>query len=264
MKHQPNRYWSTTKISNIGTKTATRIPSIIIWRVHWSRIWRESLGCIQLYGSRFLKALSWSMILNVYLQQKLETRHLLLFSFRGNPATCGSLRHQPRCSCIKVKSNPCRWLPIHQVICPRHDNFREMSDRKYRSSLDAAFSANVAFVLYECESAPIKRVATFHQESITICSEWTRVRRKYSSKFYYYQKWFNRKNWSKSRNAQRSSATGRSSRRNTPVPSPVRSKRCVVVTALMSNLRPAKLTTASTGRLYRAATSISSPSSLHS
>ena len=175
MKHQPNRYWSTTKISNIGTKTATRIPSIIIWRVHWSRIWQESSGCNQLYGSRFLKALSWSMILNVYLQQKLETRHLLLFSFRGNPATCGSLGHQPRCSCIKVKSNPCRWLPIHQVICPRHDNFREMSDRKYRSSLDAAFSANVAFVLYECESAPIKRVATLHQESITICSEWTRV-----------------------------------------------------------------------------------------
>ena len=50
-----------------------------------------------------------------------------------------------------------------------------MSDRKYRSSLDAAFSANVAFVLYECESAPIMRIATLHQESITIRSEPTRV-----------------------------------------------------------------------------------------
>ena len=40
-----------------------------------------------------------------------------------------------------------------------------MLNRKYRSSLDAAFSANVAFILYECEAAPNKRIAAMHQES---------------------------------------------------------------------------------------------------
>ena len=40
-----------------------------------------------------------------------------------------------------------------------------MVNRKYRSSLDAAFSANVAFILYECEAAPNTRIVALHQES---------------------------------------------------------------------------------------------------
>ena len=56
-------------------------------------------------------------------------------------------------------------VTLHTVISPRHDNFREMRNRKYRSSLDAAFSANVAFILFECEATPNRRIAALHQES---------------------------------------------------------------------------------------------------
>jgi hypothetical protein len=68
----------------------------------------------------------------------------------------------------------------------KHDNYLEMSGRRYRSSKIAAFSTNLAFVLFDCESAPKRRILTMHQErrvTVNGCSkevcDWEEFKSKY-------------------------------------------------------------------------------------
>lgn len=45
-----------------------------------------------------------------------------------------------------------------------HSNFEQVQERKYRVSKMSPFSANVGFLLMECEAVPLKRVMTLVQE----------------------------------------------------------------------------------------------------
>ncbi len=45
---------------------------------------------------------------------------------------------------------------------PTHDNFADMRERYYRTSLIGSFSAGVAFVLFDCQGE--QKVLTLHQE----------------------------------------------------------------------------------------------------